>query len=481
MTVHTAAYEAYIYSGGSWVDVSTSILEVDGALEATLNGDNALAFGDSSDARIHVRALLAMQSYAWELTPFKIQFGIDGSPVRAFQGVITERERTLSDLTFSCEGYAALLRDTKVYSPMFYLRPVATKTTIASVEDPTDPAYQAGPLNWLMWQAGGRPLEQDLTYTSATFYYSFDQALFSPPFAWFAGENGWEEALKLVQAAGGQLYQDPEGTIVYRQPFVIADTSSTFALGMSDFAELRERQASHQVMDQATVSFVPRELRPLQDMAEDTTTRVIPAGEAVTFDIEPKWPLYTLEDLAQSNFVIAFLDGTPATLTTDFTVSTTFAAQRITLTIGNVASAPIVLYKLTLRGQPVLPLEAQSVTVGSGGTVKTVCDGNPYIQTRSDAEWLANLYLTFYADSHALRTASGLVYDPDIEIGNVGTLTAAPWSLSGVSHVVAAKRHSQTGAEMELDLVEIAGLPKASDFFIVGTDYTASGAKLVGF
>src|SRR6266511_3258261 len=173
MSVHTAVYLAEIYSVGSWVDVTSSILEISGSNEATVNSDNALAFGDSSDTKISIKAKLALQSYTWALTPFRVTYTIDGNTQQAFAGVITERERTLNDLTFSCEGFAALIRDTKAYSPMFYLRPVATKTTVASVEDPTDPDYVAGPLNWLMWQAGGRPYEQDFTYTSPKFYYSF--------------------------------------------------------------------------------------------------------------------------------------------------------------------------------------------------------------------------------------------------------------------------------------------------------------------
>ena len=482
MAIYTAVYAAYIYSGGSWVDVTSSVLDVTGSAEATLNTDNALAFGDSSQSRISVRGKLALQSYTWSYTPFRVKYGMNGdTPTKEFQGVITERERTLSDLTFTCEGYAALIHNVKAYSPMFYNRPVATKTTVASVEDPTDPSYVAGPINWLLWQAGGRPLEQDVTYPSATFYYSLDQAMFAPPFAWFAGEDGWSECLKLVQAAGGQIYQNTDGTIVYRQPFVIAEGSPSFAFTMSDFADLRERTSARKTMDTATVSFIPRELRPTQDVAEDTTTRVIQAGEAITFEVEPKWPLYSMEAFTSDSFSICFLTGNQATFSTDYTVTTTFAAQRITINVANQTSEPLVFYKVTIRGMPILPLEAQSVTVGSGSSAKTICDGNPYIQTHADAEWLANLYLAFYGDNHPLRTISGAVYDADLDIGDIATITASPLSLSGVDHVVVAKRHSQTGAEMEVDLVEITGLPTSSDFFVVGTDYSASGAKLIGW
>lgn len=200
MAVFSAVYSASIQVAGVWTTVTSTILDLSGSNEATLNPDNALAFGDSSQTRITVRAKLALQTYAWELVPFKATFGINGHSELAFHGVITGRERTIDELTFTCEGFAALLRNTKAYSPAFHRRPIATKTTAASVEDPDEPAYQAGPINWLLWQAGGRPVEQDSnpTYVSeASFWYSCDHALLAPDWTWIAGENAWDEALKL--------------------------------------------------------------------------------------------------------------------------------------------------------------------------------------------------------------------------------------------------------------------------------------------
>lgn len=496
MSIATAIYSASIYSGGSWVDVTSSILAISGSAEASQSSDNALAFGDFSDTRIAVVAALALQSYTWGRTPFKVTFTVNGTAAEAFHGVITERERTLSDLTYTCEGFAALLRDTKVYSPLFYRRPVATKTTAASVEDPSNIAYVAGPLNWLMWQAGGRPAEQDYVYPSAAFYYSFDFALLAPDWAWLAGEDGWSEGLKMVQAAGGQLYQGPDGIIHYRNPYAIADGSvGAFAYTLSSFADLREQQSSRHVATQFTVPFIPRALRPIQDVAEDTTPRFIPAGEQAIFSVEPKWPLYTLD--TQSGLVRAPLDGSSisdlrsedltivtaldaaATQGVDYFCSVVFAAQRLAVTITNLSTWPIAIYKVKLRGQPILPDEAGSVTVGSGTVAKTAAEGNPYVQTRQHAERLASLYLAFYGAAHPLRSVSGLLFNPALTIGALGTLTAL--DLSAVAHVVSAIRHSETGVKMDVDLVEIAGLHALSEFYIIGTDYSAASSKILGY
>lgn len=487
MSVFTAVYSAQIKVAGVWTTITSSILDISGSNEATLNPDNALAFGDSSQIRITVRGKLALQSYDWELASFKATFGINGNSQLAFHGVITGRERSLDDLTFTCEGFAALLRDTKAYSPAFHRRPIATKTTASSVEDPDDAAYQAGPINWLLWQAGGRPVEQDAnpTYVSeASFWYTCDHALLAPDWTWIAGENGWEEALKLVQASGGQLYQAPDGVIAYRQPYMIADGSGSITLTPSDYRTVRERQSSRQSMDTAIVTFLPRVLRPMQDVATDDTPRLIPAGETIAFDIEPQWPIASLETktdttLKDDALIVVFVSGVgAATPDTHYSHTISYSAQKISISITNDTTAPLAVHKVTLRGMPIIAGEAGNVTQGSGTRMKTVCDGNTYIQNQAHAERLANIYMDFYGDAHPLRTVSGCVYDPDATIGDVVALTVTEWSLSAVDHVITAIRHNQTGAEMELDLVEVDGLPKTSDHFIVGNDHTGLTKRL---
>lgn len=489
MAVYTAIYTAELYDAG-WQDVTAYILDVQGGNEATPNSDNALAFGDSSQSRLTARARLPMQSYAWKLSPFRITYGMDALTAKAFHGVITSRDRSLDDLTLECEGYAALIRDVKEFSPAFHRRPVATKTTASSVEDPDDTSYRGGALNWLLWTAGGRPLEQDFDadyVTDAKFWYSLDQALLAPEWSWIAGENAWEEALKLVQASGGQLYQAPDGTIVYRQPYMIGDgAASGRAYNTSNFKTIRERQASRQTMTKALVFFIPRFLRPTQDVVTDDTERLIQVGETITFDLEPQWPIYTLEvqsagQLKPEALIVNLLSGfSPAVMDTDFSHTVSYSAAKVSISITNLASSGLVVSKVTLRGQPIIAGEAGNVTVGADGTTKTVADQNTYIQSLDHAERLANIYLDFYADAHPLRTISGVVLDPELEIGDVVTLTVAEWSLDTVEHVVVTIRHSQTGAEMELDLVEIDGLPKTSDHFIVGEDATGL-TKLLGY
>src|SRR5262249_45006677 len=127
-----------------------------------------------------------------------------------------------------CVGASAFAQPTKAYSGLFVLRALFTKTSASSIEDPANGSYAAGVGNYGLWQAGGRPYEQSGSYPSASFYYSCDQAVLCPPFSWLAGEDAWAELQKLAQAAGGQLYQNTLGTVVYRQPLAIVANTPTY-------------------------------------------------------------------------------------------------------------------------------------------------------------------------------------------------------------------------------------------------------------
>ena len=209
--VIVASYTVEWKPSAVWTDITSSVIAVpDGASELSGGGDQPLAFGDNAESRCTIEVLDTLTAGADVTgTPIRVTFTMDGTAIEAFVGIIQEQQEktTEATVTFSCAGVAELVRMTKAYSPSFYLRPAATKTTTTSVEDYTDSDYAAGLMNYALWRAGGRPYEQAISYPGAKFYYSLDQAILSPTWSWLAGEDGWAELQKLAQAAGGQLYQ----------------------------------------------------------------------------------------------------------------------------------------------------------------------------------------------------------------------------------------------------------------------------------
>jgi len=489
MAVKLAFYQAHWNLGGGWVDITSYVIDASGGGELTGNRDNAVAFGDSSEASASVTLKDAMGGFAWQRKAIRLTFSINGVPAVAFAGIMTKRKRNSQsqEITIEAVGYAELLRATKAYSQLLHRRPVATKTTAISVEDPANGAWRGGLMNYIFWTAGGRPLEQDSnpTYvTAAKFWYSCDQALIAPLWSWTAGEDGWEECLKLAQASGGQVYQGLDGTMRYRQPYAIADAASTYTFdeNVYDSSGVDEEEGTEQLMTSVSCTFVQRQLRAMQKIIEETNSRIIQIGETVTIVVEPEWPIYEFDVDAGGNlkaecFTVSFPWFGTATLNTDYSVGLTWAAQRITMTFVNLSAHPLILWGYTLKGKPVVAGTQGNVTVGSGDTQRKIGD-NPYIQTIHDATRLAKLTLMFYGSGRPVRSIRGCPYDPGRTVGEVVGLTNARLSLTASPHIILSIKHSDTGLLSDYDLAYVGDLPVSSNYYQVGPDYTATNKKI---
>lgn len=494
MTVYTSDFLVEWKPAGSWVDISAHIAYVSGDFELSGNKANALSFGDASDLRCSVKTKgLSLQATAYLDIPLRFTPTINAVSEYAFWGVIAGRDRDLTSLTFACEGFQRLIARTRVYSVARFRRPVATATTIASVEDPDDGAYQGGLINEALWRAGGRPFEQAGTYPAALFYYSAPEAaILAPEWSWLAGENAWDECLKMAQAAGGQLYQGADGVVYYLQPlsfgegtaaYTFADTLAAATNRQGVYQELTERGSGEQTVTKVMASYIPRVKQALQEVLNDTTSRQLPPLDTTTIILEAQNPLASLllvgGTLPFDAIKATFMDGKPI-VAGDLDITVTLKAQQITLAVENTSAYPIVINAIVLQGEPIVAGEAGTVSAGSGDVAMTLQD-NPFVQSQAHAERLCTMRLAFHASTLPLRSATGCVYDPARLVGETVEVDCSPWSLSGIPHLIVAKQHDKTGMVASYDFVPVDGLPKMSDFFIVGSTNYSGLSRRLGF
>ena len=468
--------------GGSWVDLSASLISFVSNGELTGGRDNALAFGDSSDTAATVVITDNFGGFAWQRQRIRVTPEINSVGALSFHGIMVSRKRNSLDqtLTFTCVGFAALIRATKAYSPLVNRRSVATKTTAISVEDPANGAWRGGLINYILWQSGGRPLEQSGSYLTALFYYSCDQALIAPLWSWTAGENGWDECLKMAQAAGGQVYQGLDGVVRYEQPYGIADATSTYTFDEDVYGPsgVDETESTDALVTQVSCTYVNRQLRAMQQIVQETQSRIVASGETITIVVEPSWPVYALDLDAGGNlkaecFTVTYpWFGVPV-LNTDYSAAFVALAQRITITWVNLSSYPLVLWGYVLKGQPVVAGPTGNVTVGSGTAQKAIAD-NPYIQTEHDARRLAKMVLQFYGTQRPVRNITGCVYDPARVVGEVVGLTSARLSLAASLHIVLKITIDESGVLAAYDLAYVGDLLSSSSYFQIGPTYSTS-------
>lgn len=498
MGIKIASYQVEIKPSSSWTTVAAGhVLSVRGGIKFSGNGEFPIAFGDSTDVSCSVELREAALASVPDRMPIRITFTMDAGSAMAFNGVVIKASRTYRKRVWSleCEGAKTLVSTTRAYSPIFERRVAATKTTASSIEDPSDALYVGGPVNWGLWQAGGRPYEQAGSYPTAAFYYSCDQALLAPDFAWLAGDDTWGELQKLAEAAGGQTYQGGDGVVRYKQPLAFASGGAgSYTFTPSDYADIAEESSTRaQVATKVVCPFVPRSVRATQQIAEDTTVRQVQPSASVTFEIETEQPCTHLEtsagllrlhsisttSLKTEAINVTYLDGrTVVQGAGGYTHSVTTSAKRFTVTITNDGSLPFYVNKVTLRGRPIVAGTPGSVSSGSGTTVRNVKD-NYFIQRRGHAQRIADMTLAFASVSRPVYRLSGSAYDPDRYVGEAVGLTAPAWSLSDAPCFITEIQHDKTGKLATYTLVSTSGLPAGGDYYLVGaTDYSGQTRKL---
>lgn len=473
MTIFLTDYNVEVRLAGVWTALAKdAITSTSSDLSLSANSNNPLAPGDDSSASARFSVLHSAATFAWLHTPVRIT-AVRLAADYMFTGIITGRESDGAERTFACGGLDALVRATRLHSPLFIGHPITTRTTISSVDDPAAGGWRGGVLNWLMWQCGGRPFQQASAYPSAVFYYDFDASVLDPRYAWVAGDDAWAEAQKLCAVSGGRLYQAENGTVVYRSPLRLNSTATGSALTNDDFSAIEERESADQVANTIIVPYTRRYLLNSQEVLNDSVPRIIRPGASITVELTPRWPVASWD-----SFSLTITDAMGLKLPNDgatgYTYTSTTAAQLVTLIITNHKATPVTLRKLTATGSPLVPGEQAEARSGSGTPERSMTP-NEFVQTEQHAQRLARLLRDLYAPTPT-RTVRGALFDPFTHLGDIKAITDADLGLSATPHLLVS-RSDDEGEVVDYTLVSTAHLPALSDLLLIDTTYSDTGVS----
>jgi hypothetical protein len=482
MTIHLTSYQVEYKPVSTWLAFSDdAVLSCSGRAEMSGNSEQGLGFGDTSSTTFDLSVLrTALSGVTLPRLPVRVSYTVDGN-TNTHMGFVQSYAGDRFQVRLTCPGIIDDIpnRTKDLYSPMFYRRPAATKTTATSIEDPSNPNYVGGPINYVCWKAEGRPWEQAGSYPTAPFYYSCDQAILAPDWAWIAGEDGWGECLRLARACGGQLFQGMDGVVRYRSPLTMIGTP-VYTFTADTYGDITEEGSTGQYFASATCSFTPRSVRPMQEVINDATPRKVEPSETVTIPLEPQWPITsflsgtTLTTLPAEHLVVTRYDGEPSTA---YSHTVTLAAQRVSISFTNNEAIPVVIYRIIVHGTPVVAGETQTVTAGSGQPTKLLED-NPFVQNRHHAQQYADMCLAFYGTVRPIRTLSGCPYDAERSNGEAVYVTSAELGLSSALHVILSMDHSETGKKTDYTVVDASGLPVLADYYVVSTTAQSTTKRL---
>lgn len=481
-------YRIAVHNGSTFVDIPDSeILSISGTNETINNRENALTFGDAVITELTFTAIDTVSiPVNWLRAAIWVYLTFDtADDMPAFYGYIVKRQRSKNVYTFTCEGILQVrINDIKLHTELFYRKPIATKTTISSIENPDDANYVGGLINEVFWRSGGRPLAQSGTYPGNMWYYECDNALLTPEWAWIAGENVPDELYRLARAGGGQIYQTNRNVIKYVQPFRF-NLGSTFVIRDNYYGTYTESESALNYVATVRVPYTPRVIESEQIVYDDTTPRLIGPLGNIALEASPQQPIYqwdsrlnTVSTITNSGIITAY-DPMNLPITPNLTIQN-LDAQRVKFVITNPVNRPIVVTKIQFAGQPLVAGEQQTSIYNAGNTPELNVEDNPYIQSKPYAEQLARMVYDYHANIKPIITVDDCIYDPDRYVGETVTFISTFYNVSGLYRIIGL-RHDLTGVKTQLSLVSVSGIVNQNDVFVVGSSYSAGDTRRVSY
>lgn len=155
---------------------------------------------------------------------------------------------------------------------------------------------------------------------------------------------------------------------------------------------------------------------------------------------------------------------------------------------------PLYLAKVTLYGIPVLTGEPQTLkrdidldfsqltTLGivPSGLREISMKDNPYVQTKDHAQRLIDVVRYLHKRPRPAINIADLVYNTQIQVGDIVTLNSQAYSLQGL-YKVTSMSIKKTGALMDITVVDVTDIKTRSEFFVIGQSYNNSDSRYLSW
>lgn len=315
------------------------------------------------------------------------------------------------------------------------------------------------------------------------------------PFFWADEDSPIEACWRLAAAAGGHFYCQKNGLFTYRNKSAwLTNTRSTTVqktFTRADFENLTvyydDNDLASKVQAQASLYEIA-ESDTLWSAREPLT---IPAGETVAIWANFNNPAYSIDAVS---YVARSAGGTD--LSSSITLTETWYAQRMKLEFENAhATLAAIISSLEITGQAVelaerITIDRESAsTFWTGGNPNRAPNtlpqriSNPWVQSRAQAESLANFVLGRQEVPQLYAVVSGTQGSPELEIGDLVTVDDSELMSSSHDFIVIGIDWSvspSSGFRQDLLLVSKEGLyPHSPDGYFILSDSLLGGTKML--
>jgi hypothetical protein len=312
-----------------------------------------------------------------------------------------------------------------------------------------------------------------------------DSGMFIIPWAWLDDESALEEMWTLAAAAGGRLYCNASGNLVYENmAHWLHHATSGETLTRDDYRDLRYRYEDGDLFSEITVEASPRKPDDQQVLWEPEEEQQVPAGGTLAVTARLKYPAYSITGISYQGVTLG-----GSNISSDVTCTHTDYAQRIELVFSNAnATYAARLYKLQVQGRPVVGepvLEERRTSEAAFWTGRTKRNrslrSNVYVQTRAHAAAVAEFLRDVHQTPRLFYNVTGAQGLPSRALGDRITISdSETMSASRDAYIVGLQwSFGAQGFWQDIELVDAAGTFQYTldEYFIISTDTLGSAKR----
>lgn len=255
------------------------------------------------------------------------------------------------------------------------------------------------------------------------------------PYSWLDDEPIWDELADIAQASGARIYATRDGKVKFEKGYRWATGGSSETVTPDQYADFVPQYDDKAFYDEVIVEYSERVPGDAEgELWKLEKPLLIYPGTTETIEARLRYPAISiLPPTVNKDYFVRSLGGLDKTAST--TITYTYAASKVTVAVANTSTDMTVLSKMSFKGTSLVGQPSKQVKRATGANNydrQLSVRGNPYLQSRIQAEGVADFLAWWHATVKPVWQVKGLRGVPTRALGDRMTIKADGQTLAGI-------------------------------------------------
>lgn len=231
------------------------------------------------------------------------------------------------------------------------------------------------------------------------------------PYSWLDDEEIWQELGDVAQASSGRIFVGRDGRVNFWKMWRWSSDDTPEIIRMGQYSDISPVWDDKAFYDEIVVDYAERAVGgPGTEVWELRKSRIVNAGQTEIIEARVDSPTVAYQaPVNNEDYAIRSLGGDDASA--GVTINYAWGAQLTKISITNNLGYPVMVAKFTLKGSPLVGSSSEQHTEKLQTPFidrRLDVRGNPYMQTKSQAELAAKMWAWWYREPKPLFSISGV-------------------------------------------------------------------------